>query len=129
MIAPADKKFVGIPWKDGGSSINGVNCAGLALLFLDCGTAGTPQPTAPSQPPPKLEEFLRAHNLTRQMRRGDVVFFRHRARGYWHVATFLGPHQLLHVLQGCKSRVDASFELLRRLGHHDREKAAIDRVD
>lgn len=114
MIAPADFKYEGIPWKDGGRTREGVDCAGLAALFLkeELGV----QLDLPAQPPASCRDLIHAHSKTTiELERGDLLFFESVSDGGLHVVTYLGQNRWLHILRGYESRIDIGLTLARRL--------------
>jgi cell wall-associated NlpC family hydrolase len=114
-MSAIDNVYVGIPWKDGGRSMEGADCVGLALMWLR-EQMGFEAPAPKSNAGASAEEIGQAH-FKPQWNRGDVVFFRHRPSGQIrHVAVCLGEWKLLHTLQGCSSRIDNGPILLKRLG-------------
>lgn len=113
---PNDNKYCGLPWRAGGRSRAGLDCAGLAQLWL------TEQMglrfTAPaSGPDPDCEAALgtipfKAGTLSR----GDVVFFRRGSAGkVCHVTVYLGEDRYLGIANGLASRIESS-QLLKRIG-------------
>jgi hypothetical protein len=117
VIAPIDFKFVGIPWKDKGRArATGVDCAGLAALFLveELGIAlDVPAVSAPI----KCEEVIHSFHPGRHatLLRGDLLFFKNASGEIRHVAIHLGDDRWLHIVQGCESRIDNGLKLMRRL--------------
>src|SRR4051812_14937177 len=95
-----DKTYCGLPWKDGGRSRSGLDCAGLAQLWLteQIGLHFTVPPTGPE---PDAEKLFKPTYKAGALERGDVVFFRavHSGR-VCHVATYLGNNRYLHILKG-----------------------------
>lgn len=114
-----DKLYRDIPWKDGGRTVEGCDCVGLAWLWLvyECGFAGKlPPPLKPGAAKELLDgcKFEEA-----SLQRGHVVFFaKGKAREICHVGVWLGDGQLLHTMRGLPSRLERGFSLLRRLGFH-----------
>src|SRR5512138_1331871 len=100
-----DSIYCDIPWKAGGRTRQGLDCAGLAALFLkeEMGLdVAPPDTTEPVDCESIIEPFN--DNFT-PLVRGDTVFFRHKSRATknWHVATALGDGRILHILNGCES--------------------------
>ena len=131
------QSYVGIPWKAGGRDRAGVDCLGLAMLWLSeelgiqlgevRSDAGAPSPesvrwkrgalVAQSLSDVEIDcgpESLRWKRGA--LERGDLVFFRHVRRNEWHIAVNLGSGLLLHILQGYESRIDNGPTLLARAG-------------
>lgn len=119
-----DTTYIGLPWKVGGRDRKGLDCAGLAALWLreqagiDVGAAGGQRPEG-WQSSPYVEDGLKAAGITLEAtwQPGDLVFFRHSRTGrIQHVAVALDGGKLLHIINGCRSRIDDGPTLLRRIG-------------
>lgn len=111
-----DTTYCGLPWKDGGRSHEGLDCAGLAQLWLteQMGLHFTVPPTGPE---PDAEKLLNPDYKTGALERGDVVFFRStKSMRVCHVATYLGDNRYLHILKGCESRIETGTKLMERIG-------------
>ncbi len=111
-----DKSYSGIPWKAGGRTHAGVDCVGLAALWLreQMGIEVAPPVTDETS---DAAAVLQQYCKTGEWERGDVVFFRLKKSGrVCHVATHLGEGKLLHILSGVQSRIDNGPTLLARLG-------------
>jgi len=112
-----DETYVALPWKAGGEDRSGVDCRGLALLWLreqmGFKAVATPASTA------RVEDFLQGAEFRQgNLQRGDIVFFRRGAtKEIRHVGIYLGENRYLHILKGCESRIDTGVVLLARLGH------------
>lgn len=107
--------YLGLPWKDGGRTLAGVDCVGLAWLWqvnerkLDAACPASDKSV-------RCDEFLLPF-AEQDLERGDVVFFRSRQSGrIEHVATHVGGGRLLHILRGLESRIENGPVLLRRIG-------------
>lgn len=116
---PNDQSYVGLPWKDGGREREGLDCKGLAELFLseqfDFVPMAASTPFKEQGKDGMAQQFAPAFREIRE--RGDVVFFRQRSIGkITHVAVHLGGGKLLHTLRGMQSRIDNGPTLLKRLG-------------
>ena len=137
-IRPRDFDFayVGIAWKDGGRTRDGLDCAGLAAFWLkeqmgievgdfsspiqesyfengesaDCRRTGLDNRL--------LDYFSTVSESARgPLSRGDIVFFRQKATGkVCHVAVYLGNNHYLHTLCGLESRINTGTQLLERIG-------------
>ena len=120
MIAQHDFVYDGLPWLKGGRTRAGLDCAGLALLFLK-EELGIEVPAPPDTTNPESVDAERALQETmlgigQDARRGDLVFFRHReTRKICHVGVLLEGGKLLHIVHGCTSRIDNGFALTKRL--------------
>lgn len=120
MIAERDFIYAGLPWRAGGRTREGLDCAGLALLFLreefglDLAAPDTTEPNGID-----VETVLQGVRIPtgRDLQRGDLVFFRHRDTGkVCHVAIALTGGKLLHIVHGFESRIDNGFKLTQRMG-------------
>ena len=117
-----DDQYIGLPFKAGGRTRAGVDCAGLVKLFL------TEQFGLKFDAPATPEGDDDKHSLASyylvgreqvpepaEIARGDVVFFKRTATGrVCHVAASLGQGRFLHIARGLQSRVENGFELMRR---------------
>ena len=111
-----DKIYVGLPWKDGGRTHSGVDCVGLAWLWL-METGGAVFNCPKSDKSRDAATVLQGRcKPEAEWERGDVLFFANKEGKLCHVAIYLGERRLLHILQGISSRIDTGTELLRRLG-------------
>jgi len=119
MIAERDFIYAGLPWRAGGRTREGLDCAGLALLFLreefglDLKAPDTTQPACID-----VEAALQECKTPagRDLKRGDLVFFRHKETGkVCHVAVVLEGAKLLHIVHGFESRIDNGYKLTERL--------------
>ena len=113
-----DKNYCGLAWKAGGRARTGLDCAGLAQIWLteQMGLDFTVPPTGGNQ---DVESILAdgAQGMTRANERGDVVFFRAGKSGrICHVAVYLGGNQYLHILKGSVSRIETGLTLMERIG-------------
>lgn len=110
----ADRKYIGLPWQAGGRSRAGVDCVGLAWLWLTK-EGGLNFPAPESERNKRCGEVLQARCKQSAWERGDLVFFKKRGH-IVHVAVHLGEGKLLHILNGYESRVDNGMKLLERAG-------------
>jgi hypothetical protein len=110
-----DEQYIGIPWKSGGLDRAGLDCRGLALLWLK-EQAGIDAP-APASNQTADEVLGDARFLNRDLERGDVMFFaKFKTRQVCHAAVYLGHNRYLHIVRGHASRIDNGLTLLERLG-------------
>ena len=120
MIAERDFIYTGLPWRAGGRTREGLDCAGLALLFLreEFGLdLAAPDTTEAAKV--DVEAALQGCHISvaTDLKRGDLVFFRHRESGkIVHVAVCLGGAKILHIVHGFESRIDNGFKLTQRMG-------------
>ncbi len=117
MIAPIDFNFVGIPWKDRGRArATGVDCAGLAALFLG-EELGIKLDVPAVSAPIRCEELIHpfADRASIEMARGDLMFFTNPGGEIRHVAVHLGNDRWLHIVKGFESRIDNGLKLMKRL--------------
>jgi hypothetical protein len=109
--------YCGIQFRMGGRDRNGIDCAGLAALWLNenLGLNITCPPTQGID----AESFIKDRPFDEsKLRRGDVIFFRTKSGKVGHVAVWLGMgNKILHTINGCESRIDNGFTLLRRIGN------------
>jgi hypothetical protein len=114
----ADKQYVSLPWKKNGRSRQGLDCAGLAWLFLS-EQFGLQSPSPRPNASVSAADIIRPLSPIRliDLSRGDCIFFRHqKTKALCHVAVYLGDGKLLNILAGCQSRIENGFTLLARLG-------------
>lgn len=109
-----DMAYIGLPYKAGGRSIHGVDCVGLAHLWLT-EQAGLKCKLLAAPNGKRVEEVLRGRFKEGEWARGDLVLFSKRDE-ICHVAIHLGGGKLLHTVNGYESRVDNGPKLLRRVG-------------
>src|SRR5262245_15263489 len=117
-------QYINLPWKSGGRSREGLDCAGLAMLWLkEHAPAGAPEIIVePGRLPDgaTLSGVLGPHLQTGAATAGELLFFRRNAAlgrpELWHVAVHLGGGRLLHIFQGGTSRVDNDMRLIERAG-------------
>lgn len=110
------KLYTNLPWAVGGRDRSGIDCVGLAGLFLReqlelrCEAPGTVD-----------YERVAARLIGRgcvpvnELERGDLLFFSSKPGELSHVAIALGNGDILHATAG-GSRIDTGTELLRRVG-------------
>lgn len=115
-----DKNYCGISWKSGGRTREGLDCRGLAELFLreQCNfVAKTPKtPLSENEKHSLAEKFLADARVEKN--RGDLVFFRRKKTGkITHVAVYLGGNKYLHIVACGGSRIDNGLRLIERLGY------------
>lgn len=115
MIELNDRRYVGLPWKDGGRDRDGVDCAGLAMLWLaeQRGVTVALKTDAETD----VETVLQGHGKTAELERGDLEFYREKRSGkVRHVTVYLGGGRRLNIFGGVESRIENGLELLRRIG-------------
>jgi hypothetical protein len=110
-----DNQYSGLPWLAGGRTREGLDCVGLAELFLreQLGMDLTaPQRLEYSKY--QADVFLNGRALPiEQLKRGDILFFSRKTGELNHVGIHLGEGKILHQTGG-GSRIDNGLELLRR---------------
>lgn len=119
---PGDEQYEGLPFKAGGRTREGCDCAGLVRLFLaEQMGLKFDAPATPASDDDK--HSLASYYLVgreqvpepEHIERGDVVFFKSAVTGkICHVAVALGQGRFLHTANGLQSRIENGFELLRR---------------
>lgn len=110
--------YLNLPWRDGGMDRTGLDCRGLAWLWLkEHGLIG-PQPIIPKATDGgTVEGFLTDFLATPEQTIGDLFFFREKRTGRVnHVAIYVGDGKLLHTVKGSVSRMDNGTALIERLG-------------
>jgi len=112
---PKAAGYAGIPWKNAGSTRNGVSCSGLVWLWhREQNKVEYPAPELPGYTPMHCEPMPQ---FKPTWDRGDVVFFRFRKTGQiLHCAVCLGGGKFLHVVKGHDSRIETGLKLINRLG-------------
>lgn len=116
------KSLVNIPWLVGGRTREGVDCVGLACLYLaeQHGIrieTQTPEGLAIPGAKKLALKILAENRFSREtLTHGCIVFFADRKGRVCHVATYLSGDKWLHILQGCESRMDRTTTLMERLG-------------
>lgn len=111
-----DHQYCGIPWKDGGRTRAGVDCAGMAMLWL-AEQRGQTFPELKTDEASDAESVLQQYCKAGELERGDVEFFRVKKSGkVRHVAIYLGDDKRLHIFGGVESRIETGLTLMRRLG-------------
>lgn len=108
-------KWVGIPFRWGGNSFAGADCAGLVLLYLrkelgiDLPRPGPENRTAAAwrdEGEARMLDYLERHCVRVQdPRRGDIVLI-HMVRQAAHVGVFVDSRRVLHVDCGRTSSID-----------------------
>jgi cell wall-associated NlpC family hydrolase len=110
--------YLNIPWRDGGMDRSGLDCRGLAWLWLkEHGLIG-PQPITPKATDGgKVTGHLTELTAVPFLTTGDLIFFREKRTGRVnHVAIYLAGEGYLHTVKGCASRIDRNTTLIERLG-------------
>jgi cell wall-associated NlpC family hydrolase len=84
--------WLGTPYKYGGMSKKGVDCSGLAYLFIL-------HVYKKKIPRTSQEQYFQGRKINRfRLMKGDLVFFRGiRTRGIDHVGIYLGDDQFVHA--------------------------------
>lgn len=91
------QRFVGVPYRYGGTSPRGFDCSGLVYYTL--------KHTGISVPRTAHAQYLHAIPVKKaELRPGDLVFFRtnRRTRRITHVGIYLGDNQFIHARSGGK---------------------------
>jgi cell wall-associated NlpC family hydrolase len=108
-----DQDYIGLPFRRAGTTRDGCDCRGLALLWLR-EQLGVAIPDPPSDTTVTDAWDLSVPKPT--LERGDLVFFRRFNDDHpEHLAVYLGGGRYLHTLAGLQSRIDNGLELLSRL--------------
>ncbi|MDH5691614.1 MAG: C40 family peptidase [Gammaproteobacteria bacterium] len=83
-------QFIGVPYKFGGTSLNGVDCSGLVYLAYQ--NAGMHVPRT------SKEQYSKSQKVrTNSLRPGDLLFFKLQSRNVSHVGIFLGDGRFIHA--------------------------------
>jgi len=112
--------YLNLTFRAGGRTREGIDCAGLAMLWLreQLGIEVPDTPTDDSQAAGGAVAGVLQRGFKGLGESGSLVFFRRRKDTFpTHVATHLGGGRLLHILSGCESRIDNGITLLGRLGY------------
>ncbi len=95
---------VGVPYRRGGSSPDGFDCSGLVLYsYRKAGIRGLPHSAA------ALDALSQQISL-RDLRPGDLLFFRLTGRKTSHVGIYLGNRTFVHAPSGGKRVEKVSFD-------------------
>lgn len=128
-----DSAYLNLPWKPHGRSTAGVDCVGLAWLWL---TREMNLPLPPPKPAAPLSSPIFSQYAPRlsDLHRGDIILFSSTPSTpstssisstpstpstprVTHVAIALdSTPRLLHIIHGAESRIENGFTLLRRCG-------------
>lgn len=110
------ESYLNLPFLAGGDTRDGLDCRGLAILWLREHGAALPSPPS-HEPGDELAERILTQELAflRAPQPGDVCFFRDHTGRVRHVGVWTEAG-LLHQLGHHCSRVDRSLELARRVG-------------
>jgi hypothetical protein len=110
-----DQSYCGIPFKFGGRDRAGLDCAGLARLWLS-EQMGLHIDCPPSESG-SAEKYVRGPFSEALLKRGDLIFLRERkSMEIRSVAVYLGDGKILHTLHGLDSRIENGLTLLKRVG-------------
>ncbi len=110
-IAAIARKYLGVPYRNGGRDLNGLDCLGLAYLFYkDCGITipdGDGQEYSSKWVYEDPERYLRGVQKAgrevplHEIRPLDFVYFRI-GRYISHGGVMVDEHQFIHVLQNTR---------------------------
>lgn len=90
QIANLAQTMLGSPYKYGGASPNGFDCSGL--VFYTHGKLGIITPRT------SLQQFKTAKEITsKQLRSGDLVFFKLNQNNVSHVGIYIGQGRFIHA--------------------------------
>ena len=121
-----DQSYVGLPWKQNGTTREGLDCRGLAMLWaheqmaLDLPALKSQEVNLKLQT--ELVDQAQLAEMLKDARqypgeRGDVLFLRYKPTGLiCHVAIYLGEDRYLHITRASTSRIENGLTLMRRLG-------------
>ncbi len=121
-MTKTDQQYTGLPWRKYGQTRQGIDCSGLARLFLSEQFGfNFPAPETKEQETKRLaissEYFHPGVGSADQLKRGTLVFFCSKKSGaVLHVCVALGKGKLLNIISGYDSRIENGFTLLERVG-------------
>ncbi|TYB31295.1 MAG: NlpC/P60 family protein [Candidatus Mcinerneyibacterium aminivorans] len=89
-IINTSKKFLGVPYKWGGTSSNGLDCSGFIYLVFKINGISIPRDSTPQY------KFSKNIQIDR-IKKGDLIFFQTYKRGPSHVGIYLGDKRFIHA--------------------------------
>ena len=93
--------FIGVPYRRGGSSENGVDCSGFVRTIYEQ-TFGLLLPHRANEQAAVTQKIERS-----ELKPGDLVFFNTMRRTFSHVGVYLGDNKFIHAPRpGAKVRVE-----------------------
>lgn len=96
--------MIGKPYRYGGMSASGFDCSGLVRFSYAAGGMAVPHSTK------QLKRHTR-RVASREMRKGDLLFFRENGRAYSHVGIYVGNDTFVHAPStGKKVRTDTLID-------------------
>lgn len=93
--------FIGVPYRRGGSSENGVDCSGFVRTIYEQ-TVGLMLPRRANEQAAATQKIDRS-----ELKPGDLVFFNTMRRAFSHVGIYVGDNKFIHAPKpGAKVRVE-----------------------
>jgi cell wall-associated NlpC family hydrolase len=93
--------FIGVPYRRGGNTENGVDCSGFVRLIYE-ETAGLMLPRRANEQAAATEKIKKD-----ELKPGDLVFFNTMRRAFSHVGIYLGDGKFIHAPRtGQKVRIE-----------------------
>ncbi|WP_250886506.1 C40 family peptidase [Bacillus sp. SM2101] len=93
VLMPAAKKYIGVPYKYGGTTVSGFDCSGYVRTVL--GQAGISLPRTTG------EQYNSGVKVDKaNLRIGDLVFFNTSGSGVSHSGIYIGDDQFIHSQNG-----------------------------
>lgn len=96
-------QLIGVPYRYGGASLEGVDCSGLVQLAYN--NAGIRVPRTSRE---QYRQSKRVHPT--RIKPGDLVFFRLQSRKISHVGIYIGNKRFIHAPRTGKNVMYASLE-------------------
>lgn len=126
LVAVANT-FLGVPYKFGGNSKDGLDCSALVKIVYEK-ASGIVLPRVASQQANSTRKIAKS-----ELKPGDLVFFNTRRKQYSHVGIYIGDNKFIHAPRtGAKVRVEdmdkyywtSRFNGARRVDSSQFEKVA-----
>ena len=93
--------FIGVPYRRGGNSENGVDCSGFVRTIYEQ-TVGLMLPRRANEQAAATQKIDRS-----ELKPGDLVFFNTMRRAFSHVGIYVGDNKFIHAPKpGAKVRVE-----------------------
>lgn len=93
--------FIGVPYRRGGSSENGVDCSGFVRTIYEQ-TVGLLLPRRANEQAAATQKIDRS-----ELKPGDLVFFNTMRRAFSHVGIYVGDNKFIHAPKpGARVRVE-----------------------
>ena len=111
-VVTTGKKYIGTPYKYGGTTPKGFDCSGFVGYTVKKAT-GTNLPRASKSMYNKGQKVAKS-----KLKKGDLVFFNTSGKGISHVAIYIGSNKVIHsVSKGVKiDSLNSSYWKKRYVG-------------